>query len=705
MPALQSSAAPLFTLKLPTVENDFQVLAFQGSEHISQPYEIKINLVSEDPNLSLSRFLHHNAFLSFNAEGCGIHGQIYSIGRSEQGKRLTHYHMTLVPRLAYLQHRFNQRIFQHKSVPQIIAQILEEHRILLGDYRFAFGPAVYPPREYCTQFNESDLNFIQRLCAAEGIHYHFEHSTTRHVLVFGDDQTSFVRLTPNLFNTDTGMAPEQASVKHFNVRLEARTSRVSRRDYDFEQPHRLMEFAYRGDHPDAGKGEPDLEDYRFPGPYPDETRANLLNRRALERHRSDYQLATGSSDVTQLRSGHFLDLKQHPTHENNMLWLLTRVSHHGKQPQVLKEFAASQQHKREGFTQGYQNTFEATPWRTHFRPPLTHQIPYVHGSQSAVVTGPAGEEIHCDEHGRVKVQFHWDRDGKSDDQTSCWMRVASSWAGDAYGSTVIPRVGMEVVVSFWEGCPDKPYISGCVVNTRNTAPYPLPANKSQSVFKSLSYPGGQGSNELRIDDRKGAEQVFIQAERDWEQLIKHDQTLNVGHERHDTVTANSYTELKAEEHRTTQADRKVKVGADDHLDVGGSQHLKTAIGHYVDGGTEIHLKAGSKVVIEAGAELTLSAGGSTLTLNPGGVWLNGAVVASNIPMVVSSTSPAVGSGIQLLTAALPGAVVASVPGAVPKPALANAQVELMKQVQANEARCLICEACKNGVCGLEPAAI
>ena len=491
MPTFSSTAAHLFTLKLPTVDHDFKVLSFKGCEHISRPYEINIELVSENPDLALSRFLHQPAFLAFNAENLGIHGHIHSIGRSTCGKRFTHYHLTLVPQLAYLQHRFNQRIFQHKSVPDIIARVLEEHQILAGDYRFALGPTVYPAREYCTQFDESDLNFIQRLCAAEGIHYHFEHSEKGHVLVFGDDQTSFTKLPPDLFKADVGMVPGQSTIQQFSVRLEARTSRVSRRDYDFKQPHLRMESAYWGDHPDAGKGEPELEDYRYPGHFNDGKRGALLAERALQRHRSDYQLASGSSDVAQLRSGHFLDLKQHPSAENNMLWLLTRVMHHGGQPQVLEEFAASHPAPQQGFTQGYRNTFEATPWRVHFRPPMTHQVPRVQGSQSAVVTGPAGEEIHCDEHGRVKVQFHWDRDGKADDKSSCWIRVASSWAGNAFGSVVIPRVGMEVVVSFWEGCPDKPYISGCVSNVATKAPCSLPAHKTQSVFKTLSYPAAE----------------------------------------------------------------------------------------------------------------------------------------------------------------------------------------------------------------------
>ena len=691
-----------FTLKLTSVKHDLQVLGFDGAEQISQPYVLRVQLVSENPNLVLKSFLHQQAFLSFDSSGHGIHGQIHSIERGESGKRLTHYNLTLVPRLAYLQHRFNQRIFQNKSVPEIIAQVLEEHGILLGDYRFDLGPTVYPRREYCTQFAESDLNLIQRLCAVEGIHFHHEHSASGHVLVFGDDHTVFPRLAPTLFNTDAGMVAEQPTIKQFSVRLEARTSRVSRRDYDFQQPHLLMQSADRGNHPDAGKDEPDLEDYRYPGGFHDEQRGRHLAGRALERHRSDYQLATGNSDVPRLVSGHYLDLKQHPTAENNELWLLTRVVHKGRQPQVLEESAAVA-HAEDGFTQGYRNSFEATPWRANFRPPLSHETPYIRGSQSAVVTGPAGEEIHCDELGRVKVQFHWDRHGQGDEHSSCWLRVASSWAGDAYGSVVIPRVGMEVVVSFWEGCPDQPYISGCVINPNNSAPYPLPANKTRSVFKTLSYPGGQGKNELRIEDRKGAEEIYLHAERDLQQLIKHDQTITVGNQRHDTVSANSYTQLKAEEHRTTAANRSVKVGAADYLDIAQSQHVKTGIGQYVDAGQEIHLKAGSKIVIEAGAELTLCAGGSSITLNPSGVWLNGAVVATNIPLAIASAPPAVGSGIQQLTAQLPGVAPQSQVGAVPKRALVKPQTALMNNA-TGKPRCAICEACREKGFALTTAA-
>ncbi|MDL5602277.1 type VI secretion system tip protein TssI/VgrG, partial [Bacillus subtilis] len=169
------------------------------------------------------------------------------------------------------------------------------------------------------------------------------------------------------------------------------------------------------------------------------------------------------------------------------------------------------------------------------RPPLRHPKPRILGSQSAVVTGPQGQEIHCDEYGRVKVQFHWDRDGLADDKTSCWLRVSSAWAGAQYGGIAIPRIGMEVLVTFLEGDPDQPLISGCLYHKENTVPYALPANKTRTTFKTLSSMGGGGFNELRIEDKKGQEQIFLHAQRDWDENIEHDQKIRVGNERHDVV--------------------------------------------------------------------------------------------------------------------------------------------------------------------------
>lgn len=619
-----------FSLHLPGVEHDLQVLEFTGHEALSQPFVFEVTLVSQRSDLDLEALLGQPAFLALNADGSGIHAQVHACAQGDSGQRLTRYHLTLRPQLAWLGHRINQRIFQHLTVPQIVAQVLSEHGILEGSgQRFQLG-AQYPARDYCVQYDESDLHFIQRLCEEEGIHYHFQHSPEGHVLVFGDDQTGFPKLASTAYQQDSGLVADDPVIKRFALRLATRTSRVTRRDYDFEKPRLQLEAAHKGE------AKPDLEDYDYPGRFTERARGKHLSQRALERHRADHQLAEGESDQPLLRSGHFLDLSAHPRTDWNQLWLLNEVHHEGKQPQVLEESITSflggrkQEGQAEaGFNQGYRNRFSATPWEQPWRPPLVHPKPRILGSQSAVVTGPKGKEIHCDQYGRVKVQFHWDREGQADDNTSCWLRVSSSWAGDRYGGIAIPRVGMEVLVTFLEGDPDQPLVTGCLYHKEHVVPYDLPTNKTRTVFKTLSSPGGGGYNELRIEDRKGQEQIYIHAQKDWDENVEHDQKIRIGHERHDTVEANSYTELKAEEHRTTHKDRKTEVRANDHLTVASNQHVKLGTGQFVEAGNEIHLSSGLKVVLEAGAELTFKAAGSFIKLDASGVTLVGPQIKIN----------------------------------------------------------------------------
>ena len=663
-----------FSLNLGGAEHDLQVLAFSGREALNQPFEFELELVSERPDLDLESLLHQPAFLAFAPGGGGIHGLVYRVAQGDSGQRLTRYHLSLRPQLAYLAHRLNQRIFQHLSVAQIIGQVLEEHGIQANAYRFQLG-SVYPEREYCVQYDESDLHFIQRLCEEEGIHYHFQHSAGGHVLVFGDDQTVFPRLAPTAYQQDSGLVADEPVIKRFGLRLETRSSRVGRRDYDFEKPRLLMEAAF------TSEFSPDLEDYDYPGRFKERERGKHLSQRALERHRHDYELARGEGDQPLLVSGHFLDLGGHPRADWNQLWLLTEIEHEGKQPQVLEESVTSDVESADGFTQGYRNRFSATPWDVAFRPPLRHPKPQVLGSQTAVVTGPAGEEIHCDQYGRVKVQFHWDREGQADDKTSCWLRVSSSWAGDRYGGIAIPRVGMEVLVTFLEGDPDQPLVTGCLYHKEHVVPYDLPANKTRSLFKTLSSPGGGGYNELRIEDRKGAEQIYVHAQRDWDENIEHDQKIRVGHQRHDSVEANSHSEFRAEEHRTTHLDRKVEARSDDHLTVGQKQHVKVGSGQYVEAGSEIHYYAGSKVVIDAGMELTAAGGGSFLKLDPGGVTLSGANIKMN-----SGGSPGKGSGIKIKPPVIPNAADQDKAGERTQRALLNSVPPAPKRTSLNPLR-------------------
>ncbi|WP_095067146.1 type VI secretion system tip protein TssI/VgrG [Pseudomonas sp. Irchel 3A18] len=665
-----------FSLTIEGSNSDLQVLALNGREAISQPFVFDVELVSEQPSLDLETLLHKPAFLQLSPDGSGIHGQIYRAAQGDSGKRLTRYSVTLRPQLSYLAHRINQRIFQNLSVPKIIAQVLEEHGIQSNAYEFKVG-SVYPERVYCVQYDESDLHFIQRLCEEEGIHYHFQHSSTAHKLVFGDDQTVFPKLAPVAYQQDSGLVANDPVIKRFDLRLETRTSRTTRRDYDFEKPRLTLESENRGD------ALPDLEDYDYPGRFVDRERGKHLAKRALERHRSDYQLAEGKSDQPLLVSGHFLALTQHPKAKWNDLWLLTEIVHEGKQPQVLEESVTSDTTAlKDDFHQGYRNRFKATPWDVPNRPPLLHPKPRILGSQSAVVTGPKGEEIHCDQYGRVKVQFHWDREGQADDKTSCWLRVSSAWAGAQYGGIAIPRIGMEVLVTFLEGDPDQPLISGCLYHKENVVPYELPANKTRSTFKTLSSPGGGGYNELRIEDKKGQEQIYLHAQRDWDENIEHDQKIRVGNERHDTVEQNSYSEFKAEEHRTIYADRKVEARANDHLTVATNQHVKIGTGQFIEAGQEIHLSSGMKLVIEAGSELTLKTGGTFIKIDASGVTLSGPMVNVN-----AGGSPGSGTGAAPL---LPGPLKQADADKAGKLLIPAQRQALMQKKPI----CAICEAAK-----------
>ncbi|MFC2972768.1 type VI secretion system tip protein TssI/VgrG, partial [Azotobacter bryophylli] len=281
----QPANQPRFRLTIEGQPSELQVLGFSGREAISQPYRFDLELVGERPDLALERLLHRPAFLAFDRTGHGVHGLIQRVAQGESGRRLTRYRVALVPRLAYLAQRVNQRIFQQLSVPQIVARVLEEHGILEDACRFPLG-SDYPPREYCVQYDESDLHFVQRLCEEEGIHYHFRHAPDGHVLVFGDDQTAFPRLAPTAYRQGSGLVADTPVIERFGLRLETRPGRVTRRDYDFEKPRLRLEAACQRS-PEREPA-PDLEDYDYPGRFTDRERGKALARRALERHRHDY---------------------------------------------------------------------------------------------------------------------------------------------------------------------------------------------------------------------------------------------------------------------------------------------------------------------------------------------------------------------------------------------------------------------------------
>jgi type VI secretion system secreted protein VgrG len=304
----------------------------------------------------------------------------------------------------------------------------------------------------------------------------------------------------------------------------------------------------------------------------------------------------------------------------------------------LEELGTSSVVEAGRIVQGYRNTFTAIPEAVHFRPALRHPKPLIHSTQTAMVTGPESEEIHCDKFGRVKVKFHWDRREQEDETTSCWVRVASSWAGAHYGAVTLPRVGMEVLVSYLEGDPDKPIVMGCLPNSQHPVPYELPANKTKSVFRSRSSLASQGFNEVSFEDRSGGEKVYLRAQRDMEQLIQNDSRLEVRGQRLETIKGNSTTVINADENLTITGARKVQLSAGDHLQVAGSSHARVGGALVIEAAQEVHI-TGENIVIDGGISLSLSINGQHLVLNPAGIFSSVPIVLGGVPLPAMPAMP------------------------------------------------------------------
>ena len=676
-----------FALHIPAVRNDFKVLAFDGVEAISALYAIQVELVSEDPDFDLESLLSQPAFLQFGHNGEGLHGRIEDVFVGEAGKRLTRYHLTLVPALHYLQFSHNQRIFQKLTVPQIIAQVLKGHGIQAD--AFTFHVSSSPEREYCTQYGENDFELVQRLCAEDGIAWHHQHSPDGHLLVFTDDQTWFPKLGETPYQQDSGMVAEHPVVSQFSMRFRTRTSSTTRRYYDFQRPSLLLESRF------TAEFSPELEDYRYPVLIENEKRGKQLARQALERHRTDYQLAEGRSDQPTLRCGHLFELTEHPRKTCNDLWLLLSVSHVGKQPQALEEAITSDVKPEDGFTQGYRNSFSAIPWDVFYRPPMRPRKTVL-VSQTARVTGPVGEEIYCDEFGRVKVELPWDRAELNSEKSSCWLRVSSSWAGENFGAVTIPRIGMEVVVTYLEGDPDQPLITGCVANTVTSVPYALPEHKTKTVLRSHSSPHTGGYNELSIEDRAGQEQIYLRAQRDLEQLILNDSDTKIGNDRREQITRDSHSLInndrfeqvdnhsasliKGDELHTTQGVRNTVIGGNELITISGNSSTTAGGTLVIQAGSQADVSA-ANVVINAGTSLTLQAGGQHIVINSSGIFSSVAIVEGG--------SPVAGLPGQAALSVVPHAAEAVVIDTLPMEALLKQNIVFR---EADSGICPICDA-------------
>ncbi|GIB17625.1 vgrG protein [Vibrio cholerae] len=618
-----------FQLKVDGLEDESLVVrGFEGQESLSDSvwrsepcygFRYQVDLASALSNLTAEQFVDQTAHLTILRDGQvvqQINGIVRQLSKGDTGHRHTFYSLTLVPALERLSLRSNSRIFQQQSVPEVISILLQEMGI--EDYAFALKREC-AQREFCVQYRETDLQFLHRIAAEEGLVYSHLHEAQKHTLLFTDSSDSQPKLAkPVPYNALAGGEINLPYVVDLQFKTTAQVSHTELKDYSFKKP--AYGFTQRTQGKDIAYQQPNYEHFDAPGRYKDDANGKAFSQIRLEYLRRDALLADAKSDEPLLLAGVRFDLQDHLDHAMNRDWLVVQANHQGTQPQALQEEGGS------GATT-YSNQLKLIPahitWRA--RPCAK---PQVDGPMIATVVGPQGEEIYCDNFGRVKVHFPWDRYSSSNEKSSCWVRVAQEWAGSQYGSMAIPRVGHEVIVSFLNGDPDQPIVTGRTYHATNTAPYALPDHKTKTVLRTETHQG-QGYNELSFEDQAGSEQILLHAQKDWDALIEHDHTEVIRHDQHLTVDNDRFTRIQRNQHLTVEGEVRSKIALDSSHEVGASLQHKVGQRIAVEAGKEISLKSGAKIVVEAGAELTLKAGGSFVKIDAGGVHLVGPAINLN----------------------------------------------------------------------------
>ncbi|MDR5890375.1 MULTISPECIES: type VI secretion system Vgr family protein [Halomonas] len=635
-----------FTLSLTGAEDaDLAVVDFTHEEALSAPFHLRVSFASRAADLSPEALLDRPASLTVWQDGVAqrrVHGIVAEFGRGDRGHRRSFYEVVIRPSLWRLSLRQNSRIFQRVSPLTILNTLCEERGLTDVAFAVTREPA---EREYCVQYRETDLEFLERLAAEEGLFYFHEFEDAdlgAHRLVFADDPQVLTGLGERRYHHRAGGTPPQRHLRRLTQTARVRPARAQLKDYSFKQP------AYAQLHDQQGKGleqhsqREDYEHYDYPGRYKADASGRAFTRHRLEHLRHDALTLDGESDLPELTPGARFTLADHDVGEFNRGWQVVKVVHQGEQPQALGEDAV----QADGMTR-YHNTLSLTPDDAAWRP-APRPKPRVDGPQVAFVVGPEGEEIHCDEHGRVRCQFPWDRYAEPNETASAWLRVSQGWAGGGYGMMAIPRIGHEVIVSFLEGDPDQPLVTGRTYHAVNTPPYSLPEHKTRTVLRTQTHQG-EGFNELRFEDQHDQEQIWVHAQKDLELLTENDRTEEIRRDSHLKVKRDRVTEIDRDDHHTVHGERRTQVDGDDHLTVGQTRHEKIGRAQLVEAGSEVHHKAGMKVVVEAGAEITLKAGGSFVKLDPSGVTIVGPSVKIN-----SGGSPGSGTGQSAQAPILPG---------------------------------------------------
>jgi len=610
--------------------------SMSGSEGLGQLFEYNVDVVFDENKLEAPKLLGQSATVHlevkdqkqrhFNGYICGF-AHLGGLGNDAK------YRLTLRPWLWFLTRRTDCRIYQNKTIPDIIAEIFRDHGFT--DFKQSLS-GTYGPWEYCVQYRESYFNFVSRLMEQEGIYYYFTHEDGKHTMVMTDSYSGhepFPGYEEISFSEPmSGASVPLDRIGQWSTRAEIQSGRTALMDYDFEDPKKNLLAMQPGPAPFPHA---DYEDYDYPGEYTVRGDGEEYAKVRQEVLGAQFQQAEGSGTPRGLAVGALFKLKDHHRTVENKEYLVVSARY------TLKNEGWASGGSGDG-DQIYRVAFTALDSKTPYRSPTRTPKPVVYGAQTAKVVGKAGEEIWTEEYNRVKVQFYWDRYGKSDENSSCWVRVSQAWAGPTWGSIHIPRIGQEVIVDFLEGDPDKPLITGRVYNKDNMPPYP--SKPTQSGIKSRSTKGAtpQNFNELRFEDAKGQEHIFMQAEKDHQVVVKNDETIDIGHDRKKTIKNDETTTVHGNRTETVDKDETItihqnrteKVDKNETIAIGGDEkHAITGnrtrtVGkddtvtvtgsRTVDVSKDKSVHAHHKLTLTGDDKVTINSGAATITLKKDG---------------------------------------------------------------------------------------
>lgn len=537
---------------------------FNAKERLGRPFTINLTLRSTQENIDFEAMLGQNVSVRMDVSGSEerhFNGIVSKFAQGENSEGFATYHATLKPWLWLLKNTNDCRIFQEQSAVDIIESVLQDNDH--GDYELRLGND-YRRREYTVQYNESDLNFISRLMEEEGIYYFFEHEEDSHKLILCDGYASH-KMIP-AYEGIPYYPPDATTIRHEDIinnwKLEGRvlSGSVVLNDYNFKlsQANIKNEYSDPAQHQQSGE-----EIYDYPGKYTAQEEGRHYARIRQEALHASYSTVKGKSSAREFTAGGLMQMIKHPRDDQNTEYLITEVKHNAS----LDAFGST---KGSGSGFQYKNKFKVIKSLTPYRSESQAKHPKITGSQHAHVVGPKGEEIYCDEFGRVKVQFPWDRYGKSNEVSSCWIRVSQNWAGGNWGHMAIPRIGHEVIVEYMDANPDRPIIMGRTYHDKNKVPYPLPANKTRMTIKSQTHKGS-GYNELRFEDENDQEEVYIHAQKDQNNVVLHDETTKVFNDRTENIGNDETISIGHDRIEIVGNDETINIGNDQRNTIGNDQ--------------------------------------------------------------------------------------------------------------------------------------